>query len=729
MAKSFPFYHQHDSMDCGATCLRMITSYYGKDYSIEYLRELTHLTREGVSFADIGEAAEEIGIRTLAVKIGFDRLLRDIPLPCIAHWNQEHFIVIYKASAKGILVGDPSKALMTLSPKEFLSSWAVEDIEGQPNGVLLLLEPSPEFYQADEVVADKQSQHYLLGYLRPYQNLIVQLVLGLLVSSCLQLIFPFLTQSLVDTGILQKDLDFIYIILLASVMLYLGKLSIEFLRGWILLHIGTRINIHLISDFLIKLMRLPVKFFDQKMTGDLLQRISDNHRIEQFLTSSALLTFFSFFNLVIFGIVLSIYSLKIFLIFFLFTIFDLLWLFYFMKRRRMLDYKRFDQLSQNQSQLLQIINGIKEIKLHNAERQKRWKWEHIQMKLFQINIKFLATDQYQRAGANLINEAKNIFITIVAATLVIEGKLTLGMMLSMQYIIGQLNSPLEALISFIQQWQEAKISLERLKDIHQHQSSEDETEFTINYQVDKDLTFNNVTQRYGGESSPEVLKKINITIPGGKTTAIVGSSGSGKTTLLKLILNFYSPTKGTVQIGETQIGRIKSASWRDQIGVVMQDGFIFNDSVEKNITIGSDYTDFPRLVQAAKVANILSFIESLPLGFSTKIGDEGLGLSQGQKQRILIARAVYKNPNIILFDEATNALDAYNEMVIMDNLHSFFEHKTVVIVAHRLSTVVHADKIVVLEEGEVIEEGTHDSLIQRRGAYYHLIKNQLELGQ
>ena len=728
MAKKFPFFKQHDAMDCGATCLRMITSYYGKSYPIEHLRDITHLTREGVSFADIGEAAEKIGIRSLAVKLSFSQLLNEVPLPCIAHWNQEHFVVIYQVKENEITIGDPAKEILKLSKAEFLQSWAVEEIEGIPNGILLLLEPSPEFYTSDSVV-ETNSKSNIFKYLLPYKRLIIQLLLGLLVGSCIQLSFPFLTQSLVDTGIQHKDIDFVYIILIASVMLFIGKLSIEFLRGWILLHIGTRINIHLISDFLIKLMKLPVSYFEKKMTGDLLQRISDNHRIEQFLTSSALLTFFSFFNLVIFGFVISVYSLKIFFIFLVFTALDILWLFYFMKKRRLLDYKRFEQMSANQSQLLQIINGIKEIKLHNAERQKRWRWEYIQTKLFRINIQFLATDQYQRAGANLINEIKNISITIVAAKLVIDGKLTLGMMLSMQYIIGQLNSPLEAFVSFIQNWQEAKISLERLDDIQNSQQLEDNGEFHTHIPENQDIIFENVQLKYGGESSPSVLKNINLVIPHGKTTAIVGTSGSGKTSLLKLILNFYQPTKGTIKIGGTNINQIKNSIWRDQIGVVMQEGFIFNDSIEKNITLGTDFVDQKKLIQAVKIANIQSFIESLPISYATKIGDEGLGLSQGQKQRLLIARAIYKNPNIILFDEATNALDAYNEMIIMDNLNDFLVQKTVVIVAHRLSTVIHADKIIVLEDGEIIEEGNHQNLIQSKGAYYHLIKNQLELGQ
>lgn len=728
MAKSFPFFKQHDSMDCGATCLRMISSYYGKNFPIEYLRDLTQITREGVSFADISEAAEKIGFRSLAVKLSFDQLVQEVPLPCIAHWNQEHFVVIYHVSENEIVIGDPAKEILKLDKKEFLKSWSVEQDNGLYFGILLLLEPSPEFYNQDDNKENK-SNRIIFNYLLPYKKLILQLLIGLLVGSCIQLSFPFLTQSLVDTGIQHKDMDFVYIIMIASVMLFLGKLSIEFLRGWILLHIGTRLNIQLISDFLIKLMKLPVSFFEKKMTGDLLQRIQDNQRIEQFLTSSALLTFFSFFNLIIFGFVLSIYSLKIFFIFLIFTTLDIIWLFYFMKKRRLLDYKRFEQMSANQSQLLQIINGIKEIKLHNAERQKRWRWEYIQTKLFRINIQFLSTDQYQRAGANLINEIKDIIITIVAAKLVIDGKLTLGMMLSMQYIIGQLNSPLDALISFIQHWQEAKISLERLNEIQNTQKSDDTNEYHTHIPDDQDIIFENVSLRYGGSSSPLVLKNINLVIPKGKTTAIVGSSGSGKTSLLKLILNFYQPTEGVIKIGGANISQIKNSVWRDMIGVVMQDGFIFNDSIEKNITLGTEFTDRKRLIEATKIANIQSFIENLPLNYTTKIGDEGLGLSQGQKQRLLIARAVYKNPSIVLFDEATNALDAYNELIIMDNLNTFLDNKTVVIVAHRLSTVIHADNIVVLEDGEIIEEGNHHSLITAKGAYYHLIKNQLELGQ
>ncbi|MEL6867438.1 MAG: peptidase domain-containing ABC transporter [Bacteroidota bacterium] len=728
MPKKFPFYKQLDAMDCGATCLRMIARFYGRYYSLDYLRQLTYLDREGVSLMGISDAAESIGMHTLAVKLDYDRLADDIPLPCVAHWRQNHFIVVYKINKKHVWVADPAAGKFKLTRQEFCDGWISDTEDGQEVGVLLLMETTPEFFQRDGEKVDKAGFGFLLSYISKYRKLLFQLGLGLFMGSILQLVFPFLMQAIVDIGIIYEDINFILLILVAQLILFLSQTAVEFIRGWILLHIGVRVNINLISDFLIKMMKLPLRFFDTKMTGDLLQRIYDNQRVETFLTSASLITLFSLFNFLIFGIVLAYYDLTIFGVFTISTLLYIVWVVYFLRRRKALDYRRFDQLAENQSNLIQLIGGMKEIKLHNAEKQKRWQWERIQAKLFRVSMDYLAVDQWQRSGASFINESKNIIISFIAAKAVIDGTMTLGMMLAVQYIIGQLNGPIEQLVGFIRSAQDAKISLERMNEIHGRDNEENPEEKINMLPENRDLYMDKVSFQYSGPHSPKVLKDISLHIPEGQTTAIVGTSGSGKTTILKLLLNFYAPVSGSIRLGDLSLGSLQNKIWRGKCGVVMQDGYIFSESIAKNIALGDEIIDRRKLLKAVKVANIQSFIESLPLGYNTKVGDDGVGLSQGQKQRLLIARAVYKDPEYIFFDEATNALDAYNEMIIMENLEEFFRGKTVVVVAHRLSTVKNADNIVVLEHGEMIEQGTHEQLTALRGAYYYLVKNQLELG-
>lgn len=729
--KKFPHYTQLDAMDCGPSCLRIIAKHYGKNYSLQNLREKSRITREGVSLLGISDAAEAIGMRSIGVSITFEQLAEEATLPCIVHWGQNHFVVVYKISKKAdkIFISDPAEGLLKYSKKEFLNKWISTKKDDENKGIALMLEPAPDFYETEDDKNDKTSFKFLFQYIKPHKKLITQLFLGLLTGSLLQLIFPFLTQSVVDFGISNQNISFIYLVLIAQLMLYIGRTAVDFIRGWILLHISTRVNISLISDFLIKLMKLPISFFDKKMTGDILQRINDHSRIESFLTSTSLNIIFAFVNLIIFGIVLLFYSVEIFLIFLVGSFLYGLWIWFFMKKRRELDYKRFDQLSDNQSNVIQLITGMQEIKLHNSERQKRWEWERIQARLFKVNVKSLALNQYQQAGSVFINETKNIFISFIAATSVIHGDMTLGMMLAVQYIIGQLNSPVEQMINFMRSAQDAKISLERLGEIHLKDDEENIEEVKITELPDnRDINIADLSFSYSGSHDDFVLKKIKLKIPDNKITAIVGTSGSGKTTLLKLILGFYQPQKGEININDTHLKNFSIRAWRSKCGTVMQDGFIFSDSIAKNIAVSDETVNKEKLLHSVNVANIREFIESLPLSYNTKIGQQGIGLSQGQKQRILIARAVYKNPEFIFFDEATNALDANNERIIMDNLDKFFKGKTAIVVAHRLSTVKNADKIVVLEAGKLIEEGTHEELTKKKGAYYELVKNQLELG-
>ncbi len=725
----FPHYRQLDTMDCGPTCLRIIAKYYGKSYSLQTLREKSFITREGVSLLGISDAAESIGFRTLAAKIPFDKLKEEAPTPFIAHWRQQHFVVVYGFKKDKVLVSDPAHELVKYTKEEFLEGWLSDKDQGEETGVVLLLEPTPEFHSVDDEPLDKTGFSFLFKYLRPYKRFIIQLFLGLILGSLLQLIFPFLTQSIVDVGINNQDIDFVTLILVAQLMLYFSRTAVEFIRSWILLHIGTRMNISILSDFLIKLMKLPISFFDTKMIGDLLQRIDDHKRIEVFLTSSTLNILFSMVNLVIFGAVLAYYDLSIFTVFFIGSALYTIWILVFLKKRRDLDYKRFDQMSSNQSGLIQLITGMQEIKLHNSEKQKRWEWERIQAKLFKVSLKSLSLNQYQTAGSTLINEVKNIFISFIAAKAVIDGDITLGMMLAIQYIIGQLNSPINQLVGFIHSTQDAKISLERLGEIHEKDNEEEDSSNKVTiFPEDKSLKLEEVSFQYEGPHSEMVLKDIKMTIPEGKITAIVGASGSGKTTLLKLLLKFYEPSSGNLKLGDIKLSNISNRLWRDRCGAVMQDGFIFSDTIANNISVSDEIIDKEKLLYAVRTANIQDFIESMPLGYNTKIGSDGHGLSQGQKQRLLIARAVYKNPEYLYFDEATNALDANNEKVIMENLDKFFKNRTVVVVAHRLSTVKNADQIVVLQKGEITEVGTHQELTKKKGDYYELVKNQLELG-
>ena len=730
MLSQFPHYIQLDSMDCGPTCLRMITKFYGRSYSLQYLREHAFITREGVSMLGISDAAEQIGFRTMGVRVTLEQLNTELPLPCILHWNQRHFVVCYKIKNGKYYIADPASKRLVYEKEEFEHCWFSTQVEGKDTGTALLLEPGPEFYDREEDVKDKKRElSFFFRYLTPYKRELFQLILGMLTGSILQLIMPFLTQSLVDTGIRDSNLSFITLILIAQVVIFVAQLSVGFIRSWILLHMNTRINIALISDFLAKLMHLPLHFFDTKMVGDIMQRIGDHNRIESFMTGSSISALFSFVNFIVFGFVLAYYDLTILGLFLFGNGLYVAWVLAFMRYRRELDIKRFAQAAGEQSNLFQLVTGMQEIKLNNCETEKRWEWERIQVKLFKISIKGLALGQYQQLGSVFFNQTTNILISFTAARAVVSGEMTLGMMMSLTYIVGQLTAPIEQFIGFARSFQDAKISLERLGEIHQREDEEQTLALKVNALPDnKALQIEDVSFSYDGTDRDYVLEHINLTIPQHKVTAIVGASGSGKTTLIKLLLGFYEPNKGNIKIGDLSLKNMNPHVWRARTGCVMQDGFIFSDSIAKNIAIGAEVIDKERLLHAVTVANIRDFIDSLPLGYNTKIGMEGNGVSQGQRQRILIARAVYKNPEFIFLDEATNALDANNEREIMEHLHQFYKGRTVVVVAHRLSTVRDADNIVVLDKGQVVEEGTHEELTARRGVYYKLVKNQLELG-
>lgn len=728
----FVKYIQHDSMDCGPTCLKMVAKFYGKNYSLQNLRDRCHITREGVSLLGISDAAESIGFRTTGVKVTWTQMVEEMPMPCIVHWNQRHFVVVYDVVKKHgvykVMVADPASGLLEYTEEDFRGLWL--ESERKTEGIALILEPTPKFYEEE---GDDERRHYgfgyVLKYLRPYRTYIIQILLAMLTASVISLLMPFITQSVVDKGIGTGSLSLIVVLLIAQLTLTLGGLANNLIRSRLMLHTTSRVSISLISDFLCKLMRLPIAFFDSKMVGDIMQRIGDYNRIQTFLTGSLLSMVIAVVSFVVYGLIMAGYNATIFIVFLIGASLYVLWVLLFMKRRRKLDYMRFQQASANQSNIVQLIGGMQEIKLNNCEKQKRWEWEAIQARLFKVGVKSLTLGQVQEIGCTFIDQTKNILMSFIAAKSVIDGGMTLGMMMALQYIMGQINAPISQFISFVQSAQDASISLDRLGEIHEMKDEEPAEEERIkDIPSDADIVFRDVVFQYDGPHSPKVLDEVSLTIPSGKVTAIVGASGSGKTTMLKMMLGFYPPVSGEVLLGNVSLKNYSESRWRARSGTVMQEGYIFSDTIAANIAVSEEYPDMERVRWAAGVSNIKYWIEGLPLGYGTKIGADGHGLSSGQKQRILIARAAYKDSRYLFFDEATNSLDANNERTIMENLERLFADKTVVVVAHRLSTVKNADNIIVLDKGRIAEQGTHSQLTALRGKYYELVKNQLELG-
>ena len=728
-----PLCLQKDSMQCGIACLQMVCKYFGREYSMNTLSKLCFATTEGVSMLGINEAANILGLHTTCVRAATS-ILSEAHLPCILHWNQNHFVVLYKVkNGKKFYIADPGKGLVTYSLEEFKKHWISTRSNEEDKGIAMFLETTPAFFtykmEGEENIKEKRSFRFLFGYVKKYRKYFGQIILGLIVGSLLQLVLPFLTQSIVDVGIKNQDIGFVWLILLGQLMLTISRTAIDFIRRWLLLHISLRINISLVSDFFIKLLKLPMSFFDTKLMGDLMQRMNDHSRVNNFLTQQTLNITFAMLTFVVFSVVLFFYNKLVFAIFLLGSVLYGGWMTLFLKRRKVLDYELFEQQAINNNKTYEFITSMQEIKLQDCEQRRRWEWEDTQADLFGVQMKSLKLQQTQEAGSIFINEVKNIIITVVAATAVIHGQMTLGMMLAVQYIIGQLNSPVEQLMNFFYSLQDVKISLERINEIHQMDDENGKEGLKTSIEnKNEGIDIKNVMFKYDPHALRKTIDDVNIHIPQGKVTAIVGASGSGKTTLIRLILGYYPVLDGKIAIGNTDINTLNKRWWRRQCGVVMQDGVLFSESIARNIAVDDGDIDKERLLKAAEIACIKDYVMALPLKFNTKIGRDGIGLSQGQKQRILIARAVYKNPDYIFLDEATNSLDANNERSIVENLDKFYKGKTVVIVAHRLSTVKNADLIVVIDHGKVVEAGNHDSLTAKRGAYYNLVKNQLELG-
>ncbi len=726
----FKWIRQHDSMQCGVACLAMICRHYGKDYSLEYLDSFCHANIAGVSMLGIAEGARSVGLETMTAAASTDEL-KEITLPCILHWNQNHFVVLYGISGNGrrYRIADPGKGLVSCTRRELESHWISSVTDGEPSGVVMQLTPTRDFHShICDKTAEKRSFRFLLGYLRQYRKYFLQIILGLLLGCVLQLILPFLTQAIVDLGIRHRDIGLIWLILLGELMIVVGRTATDFIRRWLLLHISMRINISLVSDFFIKLLRLPMSFFDTKLMGDLLQRIGDHTRVQDFLTGQVLNVVFTILSFLVFGVVLFVYNHLIFAVFAAGSLCYGLWIASFLRRRKVLDYELFEQQAVNQNRTYQFITSMQEIKLQDCERRRRWEWEDTQADLFAVRMKSLRLQQTQEAGSIFINEVKNIIITVLAATAVIGGRMTLGAMLAVQYIIGQLNSPVAQFMSFIYSLQDVRISLERINEIHCGRNEEPDSGLATDFREGRSIDIDSIDFKYDPHALKKTIEGVSFRIPEGKVTAIVGASGSGKTTLIKLMLGYYPVMSGSISIAGRDINEHSLRWWRRQCGVVMQDGVIFSESIARNIAVDDGEVDTERLESAARIACIHDFVMSLPLRYDTKVGKDGVGLSQGQRQRILIARAVYRDPAFIFLDEATNSLDAKNEREIVENLDKFYKGRTVVVVAHRLSTVKNADRIIVLDGGKVVETGDHASLIAAKGAYYNLVKNQLELG-
>ena len=729
MGKAFPIYIQSDAMQCGATCLRMICSYYGIDYSLAFISEFCQASNAGVSLKGINDAATQMGFDPVCCRASLSEI-ENAPFPCILHWRQNHYVVLYKVRhGKKFYIADPGKGKICLNREEFSDMWLSTHSQGEDKGVAMFLTKTDRFgCQKEYEEKDRHSFRFLWGYVLHYKKYFLQIVAGLLLGSVLQLILPFLTQAIVDVGIKHEDIGFIWLVLLGELFIVTGRVSTDFIRRWLLLHISIRINLSLVSDFFIKLLKLPMSFFDTKLMGDLLQRMGDHERVQSFLTGQLLGIVFSFLSFFIFGIVLFLYDKLIFCVFLGGSMVYGLWMSLFLGKRKVLDYAMFEKQADSNNKTYQFITAMQEIKLQDCEQRRRWEWEDAQTELFGIQLKSLKLKQTQEVGSVFINEVKNIIITVLAASAVISGNMTLGSMLAVQYIIGQLNLPVDQLMTFIYSLQDVRLSLERINEIHRGENEETDRARIKSLTGNMDIEFNDVTFKYNVHALENTIDSVSFKIPANKVTAIVGSSGSGKTTLIKLMLGYYNVNGGEIKISGENINAYDLKSWRRNCGVVMQDGVIFSESIARNIAVDDGEIDKDRLVHAAEIAEIHDYVMGLPLKYDTKIGRDGTGLSQGQKQRILIARAVYKNPRFIFLDEATNSLDAKNERMIVENLSDFYRGRTVVVVAHRLSTVKNADSIIVLDKGKIAESGTHSQLIDRKGVYFHLIKNQLELG-
>ncbi|MDE5642030.1 MAG: peptidase domain-containing ABC transporter [Muribaculaceae bacterium] len=727
----FRLIRQQETMQCGAACLAMVCNAFGADVSLRRADRLCGASKQGVSMLAISRSARTLGLDNATVRTSIERL-PEMPLPCILHWNQNHYVVLYKVSGgrRRFHIADPGMGKRRCTADELREYWISSGADGQEKGIAMFFDPTDDFgtLPADEDRGSGLNLGIIRDFVKQHRKYFVQILAGLLLGSLMQLVMPFLTQAIVDVGIRDSSLRLIWLILLGELMIVVGRTSTEFVRRWLLLHLSMRINLTLLNNFFRKLMRLPMSFFDIRQTGDILQRMADQDRVCSFLTGQFLGVIFTVISLIVFGVALLIYSRVIFAVFVLMSLVYAGWVMLFLRRRRIIDYENFSVRSRSQNMAFNVVNSMQEIKLQNCQERRRSEWEDLQLEQFEVQMKSLRQQQTQEGGALFINELRNILITVLSATAVIDGGFSLGAMLAVQYIIGQLNSPIGQLIGFVYSVQDVKISLERINEIHSYDDEDLGRENADLEIAHAGIEFRNVCFRYEKYAPQYTLDDVTFDIPEGKVTAIVGASGSGKTTILKLLLGYYKAEEGQILVSGRSLDEYNMQSWRSNCGVVMQDGVIFTDTIARNIAAVDGDVDVKRLEYAARMACIHDTVMAMPLKYNTMIGRDGMGLSQGQKQRILIARAIYRNPRFIFLDEATNALDASNEKKIIANLDEFFKGRTVVVIAHRLSTVRNADRILVTDKGRIVESGTHDTLVAARGVYYNLVRNQLELG-
>ncbi|MEE1298103.1 MAG: peptidase domain-containing ABC transporter [Muribaculaceae bacterium] len=717
-------FRQLEHSDCGITCIRIIAYFYGVDIPLKFLRSICDISRVGISIRDILSATKKIGFEANAVKVSAEDILK-MPLPAILYWENKHYIVLYKIKNNKFYIADPGRGKLILDNEEFLNSW----LYGNSMGLAIVLAPKEEFYNIDFGIKDssesglfKLAKKSISKHLKRFIAVIVLSIVVMLAD----MITPLIFQSTIDEGIEGKDINLVWVLCLSQFLIFIGYSLSDNVINIILTKTGLKVSIDMMNEYLSKLISFPISFFDRKVNSDFIQKIEDQNRIKNFLIDFPSSAFLTGINIVVFSAMLIYYNYIIFLILLAATFLGFLWTKTFLQKRENIDYSYFYYSSNNRNNIYELINGMQEIKINNAHNIRIAKWKETQLKINELSFKTVLLKMLVNGGNSVLSRIKDIIITGACATLVIKGNMSVGEMMTISYITGRLSSPFSYILNSLNTMQDATMSYERIDEII-NKPLDNKSKYKEHDNI-QSIIFSNVSFKYPGSYSPYVLKDINITIPQGKVTAIVGCSGSGKSTLLKLMLGFYIPQKGDIYAGKYNMSDIDTDNWISRCGVVMQNGFIFSGTILENIALSDSKPDINRVKYVTNLACINEFIDTLPMGYHTKIGVTGVELSGGQKQRILIARAVYKNPSFIFLDEATNALDAKNERVIVENLNEFYKGRTVVIVAHRLSTVKNADNIIVLEGGRVAETGNHESLIAQRGAYFNLVRNQLELG-